>query len=340
MSTSTSTGPSAPTDGRAPRLVLAGNVIVDVVMRVPHLPERGGDVLASEHGLTAGGGFNVLTAARRLGLTALYGGAHGTGPFGDRIRAALDAEGIALALPVRPDADSGFCVALVDGEGERTFVTALGAEADVTGDDTAALARELRPGDLVQLSGYGLAHPGSGPALAAFVRDLPAGVKLSLDPGPLVGEIPAGLLEPVLARCDWLSCNLREARLMTEDAGAPDGAAVAAALLTRTGGGVVVRGDASGCWVAEPGRGPGHGPVHVPGRPVRAVDSNGAGDAHVGAFLTLLARGAEPREAARGANVAASLAVTRHGPATGPTHEELLAVLGADDPLRGLPWPR
>lgn len=64
------------------------------MLRVPHLPERGGDVLASAAGQTAGGGFNVLAAARRLGLPAVYAGGHGTGPFGDLVRTALAGEGI------------------------------------------------------------------------------------------------------------------------------------------------------------------------------------------------------------------------------------------------------
>lgn len=63
---------------------------------------------------------------------------------------------------------------------------------------------------------------------------------------------------------------------------------------------------------------------------MNAVDSNGAGDAHVGAFLALLGRGASPYDAARGANAAAALAVTRRGPATGPTSDELAALLGEE----------
>ena len=50
--------------------------------------------------------------------------------------------------------------------------------------------------------------------------------------------------------------------------------------------------------------------------PVHAIDTNGAGDAHVGSFIAALARGARPAAAARHANVAAALATTREGPAT------------------------
>ncbi|MFE3138211.1 hypothetical protein [Streptomyces scopuliridis] len=60
------------------RLILAGNVIADLVIEVPALPERGGDVIGTRTELTAGGGFNTLVAARRLGTEAVFAGLHGT----------------------------------------------------------------------------------------------------------------------------------------------------------------------------------------------------------------------------------------------------------------------
>ena len=98
-------------------------------MRVPALPPRGGDTLATSCEVTAGGGFNVMSAAARLGLPAVYAGGHGTGPWGDLVRAALAAEGIGLLRPPDQDRDTGFDVALVEPDAERTFVTHLGAEA-------------------------------------------------------------------------------------------------------------------------------------------------------------------------------------------------------------------
>ena len=76
---------------RPRRLVFAGEAIVDVLMRVPGLPPRGGDLLATSSQVTVGGGFNVMAAAARQGLPVLYAGGHGTGPWGDLVRAALAA---------------------------------------------------------------------------------------------------------------------------------------------------------------------------------------------------------------------------------------------------------
>ena len=110
------------------RLVFAGEAIVDLLMWVPALPERGGDMLAESSSVQVGGGFNIMAAAARQGLPVVYAGGHGTGPWGDKVRAALAAEGIAVLRPPDPDADTGFDVALVEDGGERTFVTSLGAE--------------------------------------------------------------------------------------------------------------------------------------------------------------------------------------------------------------------
>ncbi len=78
--------------------------------------------------------------------------------------------------------------------------------------------------------------------------------------------------------------------------------------------GLVVRDGARGCDVySRDGS-----PEHVGSPTVVAVDTNGAGDVHVGAFLAALARGEDPVRAARSANEAAAVAVTRLGPATAP----------------------
>jgi sugar/nucleoside kinase (ribokinase family) len=81
------------------RIVLLGSVIVDVVLVVPGLPRRGGDVLADDGGLATGGGHNVLSAAARQGLPGALAGRHGTGPFGDLARRDLAAAGVELLLP-------------------------------------------------------------------------------------------------------------------------------------------------------------------------------------------------------------------------------------------------
>ena len=73
----------------------------------------------------------------------------------------------------------------------------------------------------------------------------------------------------------------------------------------------------------DPAMAPGPSLSHVPAPVVTAVDTTGAGDAHSGVFLASLAAGLTVGDAARRANAAAALTVTRSGAAVSPTRVEL-----------------
>jgi len=264
-----------------------GSVVVDVVATVAELPPRGGDVWASGMRMVAGGGFHALAAAARQGVPVEYAGAHGTGPFGDLARAALRAEGVAVRLAPRADLDTGVVVVLVDGEGERTFVSGRGAETTLRPADLGDLA--LGEEDVVLVSGYGLDD-----ALAEWVAGLPDTVVVAFDPGPLVRS---GLFARARGRLDWISANASEAAALT---GTSDPVVAAARLGGRAG--AIVRTGERGCVVAQAGA----EPVVVPAVPVSAVDTTGAGDVHTGVFLAALLRGGSPVQAARDANAVAA----------------------------------
>ena len=301
------------------RLLHLGNVVVDVVLDVPALPEPGGDVLATGSQTAAGGGFNVMAAAARLGLAVAYGGVIGSGPFAALARAACAAEGIAVLQPAKPGLDTGFVVSIVDGTGERTFLTSRGAEATLTAADLDPV--RAAPGDAVYLSGYGLAHASNAAALLGWLGRLGEEHLVVVDPGPLAGSLPGDVLDPVLARADWVTCNARESALLTGAAEPRDALRVLAGRLPRAG--VLVRVGPDGCLLG----GRGVAVEQVRGFGAEVVDTNGAGDTHTGAFLAALASGVPPAEAVRRANGSAALSVTRRGPATGPGLAELEAFL-------------
>ncbi|SDD00210.1 PfkB family carbohydrate kinase [Glycomyces harbinensis] len=299
------------------RIVYTGNVIVDIGLAVEAIPEPGGDTIATASEITAGGGYNVMTAAVRDGATVTYAGQYGTGFFGTIVRDALAAGGFDTAQPGLPDLDSGYSVALVDASTERTFITHVGAEGRLAYEDLVRV--QVDPDDLVIVSGYGLAHPVNGAALARWLPGLPEATTVVLDPSPLVAGLPAPVLDAALARTDVLSANAREARLMTPDAEKAYLGERAQALRgrLRPGGIVIVRDGGHGAWIADD-----HGVRLVPGFDVAAVDTTGAGDAHVGVFTAALTRGEDLDAAVRRANAAAALAVTRRGPATAPERAE------------------
>ncbi|MHB8334108.1 MAG: PfkB family carbohydrate kinase [Acidimicrobiales bacterium] len=293
-------------------LVVLDSVLVDLTLRVAELPERGGDVRSSWSSLSTGGGFNVLAAASRQGLDARYGGRLGHGPFAELARASLEAEGIAHG-PLEGDDDLGVCVVVVDAAGERTFITAPGAELGLRASSLAEL--DLESGDYLYLSGYNLAHPELAAVIAPWVRTIPEGVVVAFDPGARFSDAEPTVLDDVLERTDWLLASASECRALASEA---ELEVATRALLERIRAGVVVHDGPAGCLIGADGE-----VTRVAGYDVTIVDTNGAGDAHNGVFLAGLASGFEARDAARRANAAAAIAIESFGPAQAPTRARL-----------------
>lgn len=308
------------------RVIHTAQALVDLVVEVPELPARGENAVATLATEYAGGAVNVLVAAARSGADAVHAGAHGTGPHGDLIRSTLRAEGVAVSDTPVPDQDSGVCVVLVEPSAERTFVTTYGAERRLT---TAGLDRSApQAGDYLCLSGYSLHGPTTAP-LMTWLDSLHDEVRVVLDPGAAFADLDPQLREQVLARTDIWTSNAQEARdLLQGSAGASaaTGAAGVARLLPDSAL-IVVRDGPRGCEVHTGG--PGGRSTHLPGFPQRPVDTNGAGDSHVGVMVAELAAGTTPVLAAYRANAAGAIKVTRRGPATAPTREEIDAFLSA-----------
>lgn len=299
------------------RLVHIGSAVVDYVYRIDALPAPGTEKTASSFAQVAGGGFNMMVAATRTGMTVVFGGQLGSGPNGDFLRAAFAAEGIETLTPPSPVMDSGNCVAMISSDAERTFVSWPGAESVLSLDMMAPVS--VAPGDWVFTSGYTLSYPGSRDALTDWIEAMPSEIPFVFDPTPIISDIPRPILSRVLARTTWLSCNTAEA---AEIAGPGDVEAVAARLLADhcpKAAGVIIRAGAKGCHVRLA-----DGTAQtIAGFEVEAIDTNGAGDTHIGAFVSALARGVPPFEAARYANAAAAVSVTRHGGSSAPTDHEI-----------------
>jgi sugar/nucleoside kinase (ribokinase family) len=317
------------------RLISFGGLLADLVVGVDAVPGRGEDVLAHDFTQTVGGGFTTLVAAARLGVPTALAGVLGDDAIADAARAALREEGVELLFPEPRAGGSGVCLVLVDAGGERTMVTVQGVESRVQSEDFDAVAPG--PADVVYLNGYELLYD-HGTALVNWVRRIrPA--HLVFDPGPLVASIDPSALSELLAATRWLSLNAAEAMSLTGEA---DPTAAAAKSLQRLdvdgpksadmerfsahqhGRGVVVRTGADGCVVLERGG----EPVAVPAFPAEVVDTTGAGDTHVGAFIAALARGLDPLEAARWGNAAAAVVVASRGQTSPPRLEELRTIIG------------
>ncbi|MGO1507957.1 MAG: PfkB family carbohydrate kinase [Microbacteriaceae bacterium] len=307
-----------------PRVIHTGQALVDLTVEIPQLPTRGQNVMAGSVAQYAGGAVTVLLAAARIGAQCVHAGALGTGPNGDLIRAALAADEIAVSVPPVAAQDTGVCIVMVEPTAERTFVTTLGAERDITVDSLATA--DVQPGDLVCVTGYTLAVEQTRQPLLEWLVSLPEEAVVVLDPGAAFAAVPADVRDTMLQHTDVWTSNAEEASDLLSARSVPVEAsdreivaqAHALAPLMRAEAITIVRDGAEGCAVHVAGE-----TTYVPGFPQTPVDTNGAGDTHTGALLAGIADGATWLDACRRANAAAAIKVTRRGPTTAPTATEV-----------------
>ena len=336
--TDTSPEESAPTSSPtspAGRVVLMGQILVDLAVRGEALPSPGGDVWAIDEGMHVGGGFNALVAARRMGAEAVSLSPIGDGPYSSLIQAALTREGIADLGPRIAGIDNGFCIAFTDRTGERTFISTKGAETMATASAWADFVRTMHPGDVLYIDGYLMDHPTNREAAEAALRALPEGVRVLLDVSPVIG-IPSALPSDGVI----VSMNHREAQEIAQQSGdssvrdrCREPREAARAMLSLLGRPVLVRAGAEGAYIGRPAQPETNTTADevtaIPTPRVEAIDTNGAGDAHSGVLAVSLAQEIPLERALLLANCAGALSTTVVGPASCPTREEIEAAADA-----------
>ena len=302
-----------------PTAHIVGSINRDIVACVDRLPAPGETVLGSRSLMLPGGkGANQAVAVARLGGSARMIGRIGFDAFGSELVRFLKDERVDVAfVKAVPTAATGIALITVDSRSENTIAVVPGANHAWTGG-----LGDLRPaaGDMVvcQLE---------IPVLivqAAFLQAKEAGATTVLNPAPY-----QALPDRLLGATDVLILNEVELGQLLEwpDArrslDAADFATVAAraANLLRSGPKLlIVTLGAEGVLVVG-----GDGAFdHIDGRAVAAIDTTGAGDCFVGAFVAETMAGASRQDACAFANRAAAVSVTRTGAAVSfPTRDEI-----------------
>ena len=111
------------------------------------------------------------------------------------------------------DGATEYCVVLLDGAGERTFLTYSGSLFLLT-DEMMQAALNARPA-YVHLSGYSLIEPENAGRIVSLLEKLKAGgSKIFFDPSPLCKEIDRQVLPKVLSLADVFCPNKTEKQII------------------------------------------------------------------------------------------------------------------------------
>jgi ribokinase len=300
------------------RVFVAGSINMDVVATADRHP-RIGETVAGHAVLyfPGGKGANQAVAAATLGAATTLIGRLGTDTFGRDLKAFLAAQGVDLSF-VKETATAHTGTALITtANADNTIVVIPGANGLVDAADVAA--PQLAKGDIA-VSQFEIPLP----AITAFFKHArAAGATTILNPAP-AKEFGAELLELT----DILILNESELGFLarTELRDTDDHARfieAAHSLGVAKDKAICVTLGKRGVVALIDGR-----PHIDDGRPVRAVDTTGAGDCFVGAVAAMLADGQSLPSAFGYANIAASICVQRMGAAPSmPTVEEVRAVL-------------
>lgn len=154
-------------------VMVVGAAVIDVIADAYALPWRGCDIELKQQSVNVGGcALNIAVALKRLGIEAGNALPLGQGVWAEIIRNRMAKEGL-ISLIDNAEGDNGWCLALVEPDGERTFMSFSGVENQWNRQWLARLT--VAPGSLLYFfrlsTGLALRRIVSGMAGRAARRD-------------------------------------------------------------------------------------------------------------------------------------------------------------------------
>lgn len=258
--------------------------------------------------MSGGSGANSVACAKLLGVKAAYMGLAGEDEFGRLFHEDLIKLGVQVPNPLQANAPTATCISLVTQDAERTMRTHLGVALNF-GPQHIDMS-VIEQSSFVMVEGYYLAgSENTRHALYhALDRALGSGVQtvFSVAADFVVRQYRQEILNKTLTRVDLLVANANEAKLLADT---DDVSRAFEFLCTRTRSCIVTNGK-DGALISYKGN-RFHAPAFTDG--IIAVDTTGAGDAYLGAFLAGLLHGLTPQRAAKGASRISAAVVAQHG---------------------------
>jgi len=277
------------------------------------------NALKESQGKRASGGSaaNTIIAVAHFGGKSFYSCKVANDDTGDFYVSDLQKAGVDTNLHrQRDEGVSGKCIVMVTPDAERTMHTFLGISEHVSDADLHLDA--IAAAHYTYLEGY-LVTSATGRQAAISLREKAAaqGVKTALtfsDPN-MVKFFRDGLKEMAGGGVDLLFCNQQEAITWADC----DDLQTATGALRGLAKQYVITLGKDGALVFD-----GEQQHHIAATPVKAIDTNGAGDMFAGAYLYAVTHGFTPQEAGNFAVRAAAKVVTYFGPRLPPQDYQAL----------------
>ena len=188
------------------KTLVIGAAIVDMVMQVNRIPKSGEDVIGKDAKVMVGGcAYNVASTMHNLDCDHDLCVPVGNGMYASIVRKKLLENGYPILIQDDTD-DNGFCLCLVEKNGERTFITVQGVEGNFKTSWFDTL--DMNDYDNIYLAGYQVCdHNGS--VVAQWLRTL-ENKTIYFAPGPVICDIDPETMTQLMKLNPILHLNEKE----------------------------------------------------------------------------------------------------------------------------------
>ena len=304
-----------------PRIVVVGSTMIDLVAYTSRVPDSGETLVGERFQMGFGGkGANQAVMARLLGAEVAMVNCLGDDAYGDMTMENFATFGIDTTGVSRVPGASGVAPIWVEPDGSNRIIIIPGANHHLTREQAARAVRETP--DVAAVVGQ-LEIPQAVTA-AGFAAAREVGAITVLNPAPA-----APLDSDLLRLSDWLIPNVVEFEMLAGEPPTTD--RVIKAFARETAGRLLVTLGEHGVALVSATY---DRVIRIPAPSVDTLDTTGAGDAFVGAFVVGLASGLDEHDAVRLGNACAADSVTRPGTQSsfprGERNARLLAEIRGD----------
>jgi ribokinase len=310
-----------------PKVIVFGNVYVDMAMRCEQFPETSQPVAGSSFSYTpAGSGLNQAIQAALCDCEVYLVGKVGKDQFSDMIRDNLADYGINCDFVFEAEAkNTGVSVSFVNSGGTNRTIISEGANKAITSSDisTTEFERVISSADVCMING----QLPSEFVISAIRAGKLSHAKVILDPALSTeqfqtqsGQLPldyytADIIVPNFAEAVELitsqNHNIHTAKLIGSD------------LIARGIGCAVIKLGRRGALMVDK-----NGTEHIPAFDVNIVDHTACGDSFDGAFAACCAVESDIKKAVKFASAAGALTCSKFGGQESlPKREEILELL-------------
>ncbi len=307
-----------------PRIVTVGEILVEMVATIPDQGFRRPGTFAGPY--PSGAPAIFIDQAARMGASTAMLGCVGPDDFGRCVLDRLSRDGVDVGrIRAVPDVATGVAFVSYNSDGSRGFIFHMGnsAAGRLAPDDIDAAA--FKDCQILHIMGSSLFSPEMGEIMRrAVALATAAGAKLSFDPNVRVELLNrpgnAALIEELALRADVLLPSEADLHFLRPGLGVEE---AAREMLRGRAEYVFIKRGAAGSTYLDRAT-----TIEAPAFAVTEIDPTGAGDCAGATFVACMLEGRPPVEAARRANAAGALAVTKRGPMEGnSTPAELDAFL-------------